>query len=93
MLLMTYLQKYLPSKTKDVNLKAFNMITRISEDTKMVNNGPVSCGWKCKFNSTTCNSNQKWNNDPCQCDRKNYRTYTKFIAGILNHVFLRMVSI
>ena len=36
MLLMTYLQKYLPSKTKDVNLKAFNMITRTSEDTKIV---------------------------------------------------------
>ena len=23
----------------------------------------VSC--KCKFNSTTCNSNQKWNNKTC----------------------------
>ena len=28
----------------------------VSWDTKY-----ISCGFKCKFNSTTCNSNQKWN--------------------------------
>ena len=31
MLFMTYLQKYVPSETKDVNVKVFNMITRINE--------------------------------------------------------------
>ena len=31
----------------------------------------ISCGCKCKFNSTTCNSNQKWNNKTCQCECKN----------------------
>ena len=25
---------------------------------------------KCKFNSTTCNSNQKWNNKTCQYECK-----------------------
>ena len=25
----------------------------------------ISCDCKCKFNSTTCNSNQKWNNKRC----------------------------
>ena len=28
---MTYLQKYVPSKTKDVNVKVFNMITNRNE--------------------------------------------------------------
>ena len=28
---------------------------------------------KCKFNSTRCNSDQKWNNETCQCECKNYR--------------------
>ena len=27
----------------------------------------VSCDCKCKLNSITCNSNQKWNNKTCQC--------------------------
>ena len=27
-----------------------------------------SCDCKLKFNSTTCNSDQKWNNETCQCE-------------------------
>ena len=26
----------------------------------------ISCDCKCKFNSTTCNPNQKWDNETCQ---------------------------
>ena len=37
----------------------------------------TSCDCKCKFNSTTCNSNQKWNNKTCQCECKNYRKCKK----------------
>ena len=37
----------------------------------------ISCDCKCKFNSTTCNSNQKWNNKTCQCKCKNYRKCKK----------------
>ena len=25
----------------------------------------ISCDFKCKLNSTTCNSNKKWNNETC----------------------------
>ena len=32
----------------------------------------ISCDCKSKFNSTTCNSNQTWNNKTCQCECKNY---------------------
>ena len=37
----------------------------------------ISCDYKCKFNSTTCNSNQKWNNKICKCECKNYSTCKK----------------
>ena len=37
----------------------------------------ISCDFKCKFNSTTCNSNQKWNNKICQCECINYCPYKK----------------
>ena len=63
MLLMTYLRKYVPSKTKDLNVKVFNLITRKNEVKTLVKH--ISCDCKCKFNSITCNSNQKWNNDKC----------------------------
>ena len=64
-----------PKETKDINVKAFNMITNKNEAKAMTEY--ISCDWKCKFNSTICNSNQKWNNKTCQCECKNYRTCKK----------------
>ena len=49
-------------KTKNTNVKVFDMERRINKTKKY-----VSCECKCKFNSTICNSNHKWNNDKCQC--------------------------
>ena len=37
----------------------------------------ISCDCKCKFNSTTCNSNQKMNDDKYKCECKNYRMCKK----------------
>ena len=49
------------SETKDVNAKLFNMIILIKH---------ISSDFNCKFNSTTCVFNQKWNNIKCQCEWK-----------------------
>ena len=48
-----------PSEKKYVHVKAVNMITRINEAKTLMKH--ISCDCKCKFNSTTCNSNKKWN--------------------------------
>ena len=61
-----------PKETKDVNVKALNMIIKKNEAKAIKKH--ISCDCKCKFNSTTCNSNQKWNDNTCQCECKNYRT-------------------
>ena len=53
-----------PSEIKDVNVKLLNMTTRINEAKTLLKH--ISCDCKCKFDSTGCNSNQKWNNDKCQ---------------------------
>ena len=37
----------------------------------------ISCDCKLKFDSATCNSNQKWNNETFQCKCKNYCTGKK----------------
>ena len=64
-----------PKETKDINVKAFDMTANINEDKAMTKD--ISCDCKCKFNSTICNSNQKWNNNTCQCEYKNYCTCKK----------------
>ena len=42
-----------PSETKEVNVKVFNMITRINEAKSLVKHISYDC--ICKFDSTTCN--------------------------------------
>ena len=59
-----------PKETKDMNVQAFNMSTNKNEAKTMARH--ISCDCKSKFNSTACNSNQKWNNRTCQCECKNY---------------------
>ena len=79
------------SKTKDINVKEFNIITNKNEGKTIVKH--ISCDCKYKFNSTICNSNKKCNNETCQCECKVYRTSKKNIMRILAHVFVKMVSI
>ena len=58
---MSYLQIYLlKRKTKDINIKVFNMIENRNKTKTMRKH--ISCDCKWKFNSTTCSLNQKWNN-------------------------------
>ena len=49
---------YVPKKTKEINVKVFNMITNINKAKRSVKH--ISCNCKYKFNSRTCNSNQKY---------------------------------
>ena len=49
---------YVFSETKDVK------VTKIIEAKTLVKH--ITCDCKCKFNSTTSYSNQKWNSDKCQ---------------------------
>ena len=79
-----------PKETKDINVKTFDMITNKNEAKAMTKY--ISCDYKCKFNSLTCNSNQ-WNNKTCQCECKIIVHPKKTVVGILSHVYLRMVSI
>ena len=51
------LKIYVPKETKDIHVKAFSMITNKNEAKKMIEH--ISCGYKCKFNGTICNANQK----------------------------------
>ena len=51
------------------------MIIRIHTKLTLVKH--ILCDYTCKCNSTACNSNQKWNNNKYQCERKKYCTCKK----------------
>ena len=77
-----------PSKTEDLNLSVFNMITGINESKPFTKH--ISCECKCKFDETKCSSNPWWNNNKCQCECKNIIYVKKIIFGILLHVLVKM---
>ena len=62
----------------------FNMITNQGEAKSMTEH--ISFDYKCKFNSTTCNSKCVNVNVKIIINRK------MIIVGILAHVFVRIVS-
>ena len=82
---------YVPKKTKDTNVKAFNMITNKNETKTMAKH--ISCDFKWKFNSTTCNSNQRWNNKNVIVNVKIIVSAKKIIIGIRAQVFVRTAII
>ena len=55
-----------PNKTEDLNLSVFNIITGTNESKTLTKH--ISCECECKFYGRTCNSDQWWNNDNCQCE-------------------------
>ena len=82
-----------PKERKDINVKEFNLITNKNEAKTIKEH--VSCGFKCNFNSTTCNLNQK--NGLIKNFNMNVKIILsakkKNIVGILPNVFLIKVSI
>ena len=60
---------YVANKTADVNLNVLYMIKRINKSKASAKH--FSCDCKCEFDGRKCNSNQKWNEELCQCQCKN----------------------
>ena len=56
-------------QTEDLNLSVFNVMAGINKSKIFKKN--ISCECKCKLTGRKLNSNQKWNNDNCRCERKN----------------------
>ena len=60
-----------PKEKKDINVKAFNMITKKDETKTMTEH--IWCDCNRKFNNTACNSKQKWNNKTCHFECKIFK--------------------
>ena len=79
------------TKTEDLNIRVFNMITEINESKTLAKD----ISWECKYrvDRTKCNSNHWWNNYKCWCDGKNIMYVKKIMFRILLNVIAKMENI
>ena len=63
-----YVKICVPDVIKDVNVKVFNLMSRIDE-TRHVS-WYETCTYKCRPDASVCNDKQRWNNDKCRCEYK-----------------------
>ena len=54
-----------PDIVKNLNVKVFNLISRINETTRHIE-WHDSCKCECKFAANVCNNRQRWNKDKCR---------------------------
>ena len=57
-----------PDIVKDMNIKFFNMLSRINETRKIVWHETCKC--ICRLTSAICNDKQEWNKNTCRCECK-----------------------
>ena len=60
-----YAKLCVPDIIKNINVKAFNLMSRINETREIIWHETCKC--ICKLNSAVCNSRQIWNKDKCRC--------------------------
>ena len=66
---MILMQKMcIPDVAKNINLKIFNLISRVNETryTKL----HETCKCKCRLDASVCNNKKRWNEDKCRCECK-----------------------
>ena len=74
-----------------MNVKVFNVITRIYEAKIMIKH--ISCDCRCKFNSTTCHSNKNHGiMINVNVNEKTINFVKKIIVRTLVHALVRIVS-
>ena len=54
-----------PDVVKNLNVKAFNLISRTNETRYIKSHETYKC--KCRLDASVCNNKQRWNDDKCRC--------------------------
>ena len=65
-----YAKLCIPDIIKNLNVKIFNLMSRINETRQIIWHETYKC--VCKLTSAVCNTRQIWNNDKCRCECKEY---------------------
>ena len=64
----SYAKLCVPDVVKDLNVKVFNLISRINETRHI--EWHETCKCKCRLNKSACNTKQRWNEEKCRCECK-----------------------
>ena len=63
-----YVKLCVPDVVKNLNLKVFNLMSRIKETRHIKWHEISKC--KCRLDASVCNNKQRWNEDKCMCEWK-----------------------
>ena len=63
-----YAKLCVPDIIKNMNVKVFNLMSRINETRQIIWHETCKC--VCRLTSAVCNSRQIWNKDKCRCECK-----------------------
>ena len=63
-----YAKLFFPDVVKDMNIKLFNLMSRINETRHII--WHEACACKCRLDISFYNNKQNWNKDKCRCECK-----------------------
>ena len=63
-----YAKLCVPNVVKNINIKVFNLMSRINETRHI--SWKDTCACKYRLDASVCNDKQRWNNDKCRCECK-----------------------
>ena len=63
-----YAKLCIPDVIKKINVKVFNLMSRINETRQILLHKTCKC--VCKLSVAVCNSKQIWNDDKCRCESR-----------------------
>ena len=63
-----YAKFCVPDIVKNLNVKAFNLMSRTNETRHI--EWYETCKCKCRLDASFCNNKQRWNEDKCRCECK-----------------------
>ena len=61
-----YANLCIPDIIKNINVKLFNLMSRISEKRDIIWHKTCKC--ICRLTSSVCNNKKRWNEDKCRCE-------------------------
>ena len=63
-----YAKLCVPDVVKNINVKVFNLMSRINETRHII--WYETCKCICRLSASVCNKRQRWNEDKCRCEYK-----------------------
>ena len=79
-----------PDVVKDMNIKAFNLISRNNETRCVFWHETCTC--QCRLDASIFHDNQRWNNDKSRCKYKELIDVMMDFFGILLHVNANVIN-